>query len=301
MATLPAPIAEINLLGTVAVLDRAGERAPLGIAGPTLELFAYLVSFRPRAIRRDHLADLLWEDLDAERSRAALNTALWRVRQATRRFRGAALRSDATVVRLDIEKGVDVDVARLKSVLHDAVAAFSKEDGLPAAPRDQLRAVLSRCDGDFLEGATSSWALVEREECLNLRLRGLTMLMHDAGIRAVYEDALSYGRRILAADPFREAVQCEMMWLYMMTGRRAFALRHYRDYERMLRRELGIAPMAETRAVHDMICADDHQPRHAPALLIGAAAPRRAEFGALLGEIEQDRRSFYRSHFSQGA
>jgi DNA-binding SARP family transcriptional activator len=300
MVTHASQPTEISLLGTVTVLGLGGAPVSLGIVGPTLELFAYLVSFNRRSVRRDYLADMLWEDLDADRSRAALNTALWRVRQAVRGLRGLTLFSDAKMVRMDVDDTVMLDTARLRSVMQTAIAAFSKDNGLHGAVRSELDEVLTRFDGSFMEGSSSSWVLVEREEYLNLRLRGLTMLMQDAGINSMYEDALSHGRRILAVDPFREAVQCEMLWLYMMSGRRAFAIRHYREYEQMLRRELGIAPMAETRAVHDMICSDVPVPEPQVRLLGAAVAQPPARVSALLGEIEKDRRSFYRSHFALG-
>lgn len=297
MVTHPSLPTEISLLGTVAILQHGGIPVSLGIVGPTLELFAYLLSVNRRPVRRDHLAELLWEDFDPDRSRAALNTALWRVRQTVRGLRGLTLLSDAKMVRIDLDDAVILDTARLKSVMQRAISAFSRDTGLSGAVRSDLDDVLTRYDGSFMEGTNSSWVLVEREEYLNLRLRGLTMLMQDAGINSMYEDALSHGRRILAVDPFREAVQCEMMWLYMMSGRRAFAIRHYREYEQVLHRELGIAPMAETRAVYDVICAD--APMQKPQVkLLGGVKPSAPEgVRTLLGEIEKDRRSFYRSHF----
>lgn len=304
MATPQTALTELFLLGTVAISGRGGVPVSIGIAGTTLELFAYFLTFSHRPMRRDHLADLLWEDLDPERSRAALNTAIWRVRQTVRRMRGIALYSDAKVVRMDIDETVKLDTARLKGVMQTTIAAFTKENGLPSTLRGELHDVLARFDGDFLEGSNSSWVLVEREEYVNLRLRGLTMLMQDAGIRRVYEDALAYGRRILAVDPFREAVQCEMLWLYMMSGRRAFAIRHYREYEEMLRRELGIAPMAETRVIYEMVCTDASPPKPPIKRCVNELVPSPAAMPGidlLLGEIEKDRRSFYRSHFAPSA
>ena len=304
MTTPSVAPTEIFLLGTVAVSQPGGVVRSPGISGPALELFAYLLTFSRRALTRDHLGDLLWEDREPERSRAALNTALWRVRQAVRRLSGIALSSGPKVVRMDMDETVRLDTALLRSIVQTAIGAFSKEDGLPCAVRRELVEVLERADGSFLEGSSANWVLVEREEYLNIRLRGLTMLMQDAGIRAVYEDALSFGRRILAVDPFREAVQCEMLWLYTMTGRRAFAIRHYRDYERLLRRELGIAPMAETRAVYDLICADTTVLKQPVQLLFGDLAKQPAAqsgVGLVAGEIENNRRSFYKSHFASGA
>jgi DNA-binding SARP family transcriptional activator len=77
--------------------------------------------------------------------------------------------------------------------------------------------------------------------------------MQDAACRRDYEEALGYGRRILAADPFRERVQCEVMWLYVLNGQRPQALRQFEAFRRQIAREMNVAPMAETRALADYI------------------------------------------------
>jgi Response regulator containing CheY-like receiver and SARP domains len=50
--------------------------------GPSGRLLAaYLLQFSGRVQRRARLAEQFWGHLDAERTRAALNTALWRLRK----------------------------------------------------------------------------------------------------------------------------------------------------------------------------------------------------------------------------
>lgn len=283
----------ICLLGAVEIRGLAGA-SPVRLSGATLELFAYLVSFHGRSLRRDHLAELLWEDAEPERSRAALNTALWRVRQSLQGLAGVNVQSDARSVRLELDPEVHLDTMNLKATTMRAARTFDRETGLPEPLRNQLGEVLATTEGLFLDGSTSTWALVEREEYFNLRLRGYTMLMQDSGIRGDYDEALSHGRRILAADPFREAVQCQMLCLLMLSGRRALAIQHYRDYEALLKRELGIAPMAESRAMLRMI-RDDSPPADTVDLFGARATPTAEGFGQFLGEIDRVRRSVYRA------
>jgi DNA-binding SARP family transcriptional activator len=300
MAKAATTCVDVSLFGAITVLGKGRSPIVLGIAGPTLELLAYLFTFYSRPLRRDHLADLLWQNLDEFGSRAALNTALWRVRRVVRALPGISLLSDSVNVQLVVEDNVSIDTQQMKRISHDAIAKFSKDVGLPTVLREDLRNVLTTHDHDFVEGFSSHWVLVEREEYFNLRIRGLTILMQDAGLQSHYEDALHYGRRILAADPFREAVHCQMLWLYIMTGRRANAIKHYRELEKMLQLELGIQPMAETCAMYKMICNDE------PTSSIGSRLSR-IEIGQTLqlpgdthklDEIESDRRAFYRSHFT---
>jgi hypothetical protein len=75
-----ASMLNVQLLGTPSfrILDRpaGGE---LGKAGRLLGSF--LFTFANQPFRRDHLQDLFWGDLSVERGRAALNTAIWRLRK----------------------------------------------------------------------------------------------------------------------------------------------------------------------------------------------------------------------------
>jgi DNA-binding SARP family transcriptional activator len=303
MAKAAATCVDVSLFGAITVRGKGGIPIVLGIAGPTLELLAYLFTFCSRPLRRDHLADLFWQNLDEASSRAALNTALWRVRRSMRALPGLNLLSDGVNIRLDVAENVNIDTQRLKRISHDAIAEFSKDSGLTAPLRDALQNILTKQDHEFVEGFNSHWVLVEREDYFNLRIRGLTLLMQDAGLRSLYEDALHYGRRILAADPFREAVHCQMLWLYMMTGRRASAIKHYRDFEKMLLVELGIQPMTETCTMYKMICNDEQKPSfgfRTSHYDVGQTGSSQND-AHILEEIESDRRAFYRSHFTTSA
>jgi DNA-binding SARP family transcriptional activator len=51
----------------------------LGPAGRGLASFLFAYPGRPH--RRERLADLFWPELDAERARRALNSAIWRMRK----------------------------------------------------------------------------------------------------------------------------------------------------------------------------------------------------------------------------
>jgi DNA-binding SARP family transcriptional activator len=51
----------------------------LQISGKTRELFAFLVFKANKTIRRATFPGLIWTDLEERRSRANLNTALWRI------------------------------------------------------------------------------------------------------------------------------------------------------------------------------------------------------------------------------
>jgi tetratricopeptide (TPR) repeat protein len=65
--------------------------------------------------------------------------------------------------------------------------------------------------------------------------------------------ALTHAKRRLALDPLHEPVHRDLMRLYARSGDRAAALRQYRELTLLLDKELGVAPIGETRALHDAI------------------------------------------------
>jgi DNA-binding SARP family transcriptional activator len=231
----------------------------LHISGKTSEALAFLVLNANKAVRRATLSNLIWGDRDDRRSRANLNTALWRINRALRVVAGdeIALSADGNQVKLTVAAGIFVDVFALEACVRDA-ARSHQDGGKPALLphiRDTLTDILSDdCQG-FLESLSSEWVLVERERFFNLQIRGLTLLMQDLAEGGRIEEALDYGRRILRMDPMRECVQRQVMWLHVLSGHQGNAIRQYQDCVRILKDELGVPPMAETRALYEFIVA----------------------------------------------
>src|SRR3989442_436116 len=86
-----------------------------------------------------------------------------------------------------------------------------------------------------------------------LYLVALARLMQHHSAAGELDDALACGRRILELDPLREDVHRDLMRLYVKSGRRALAIQQYETCQAILERELDIAPMVETRALHTEI------------------------------------------------
>ena len=281
----------VHLFGSQ-LLSVDGRAVCLRLHGATLDLLRYLFLFAGRKIRRELLADRFWRRSSRKRQRSALNSAFWRIRSRLKQIPGVELATEGEHIGLDLATEVAVDAVELAEA-----AALASE---PTATRDVARRLadaLEASEEPLFGGAVVDWALAERERLFHLRIRGLTLLMRWRADRKSYEEALETGRSLLAADPLRETAQCEVMWLYVLNGQRAQALRQYRDYVRLLRRELDIGPMPETRALYDHIrqdldCGARH--RHPPQ----ARAPRPPESGhldSMLGAIEQSRLELYRT------
>ena len=231
----------------------------LHISRRTQEVFAFLVFNANKAIRRATLSNLIWTDRDERRSRANLNTALWRINRALKIIGNdsIALTMSGNQLNLTVAPHVFIDVFALEAAVREASTPGNRSGKapLPALVRATLVDILSDDCGCLLEGLSSEWVLIERERFFNLQIRGLTLLMQDLAESARIEEALDYGRRILRMDPMRECVQRQVMWLHMLNGHQGNAIRQYQECARILESELGVSPMAETRALYDFIVA----------------------------------------------
>lgn len=282
----------VHLFGSQ-ILTVEGRAVCLRLHGSTLDLLRYLLLFAGKKVRREELADLFWRRSSRKRQRSALNSAFWRIRSRLKPVPGIELDTEGEHIGLDLAPDVTVDAVELAEV-----ATLASGPSVGGDVADRLAVALEASEEPLFGGAVPDWALAERERLFHLRIRALTLLMRWRADHKSYEGALETGRSLLAADPLRETAQCEVMWLYVLNGQRAQALRQYRDYVTRLRRELDIGPMPETRALYDHIRQDlDHgaRSRVPPHSLAASRSPDSDNLDVMLGAIEQSRLELYRT------
>jgi DNA-binding SARP family transcriptional activator len=229
----------------------------LPISGKTRELLAYLVCNAERPIRRASLSGVIWTDHEDRRSRSNLNTALWRINRALESagVTGIDLEVTPSQIALRLDPSVFVDVFALETAVREALGGSpeGRKATLSAGLRKALLEVFApECEA-LLRGLESEWVLIERERLFNLQIRGLTLLMQDLAESGRIEGALEQGRRVLRMDPMRECVQRQVMWLHVLNGHQGNAIRQYLECARILKDELGVAPMPETRVLYEYI------------------------------------------------
>jgi DNA-binding SARP family transcriptional activator len=228
--------------------------------GPAGRLLAcYLLEFPGRVHRRERLADLFWSDAEPVKARAALNTAIWRIRKILDQGADGASRHLVTVgddVILEPSDVISVDTHRLDAACRSVLDGAGH--GRPDCDRMRDIAVaLAGYHGPFLDGHDGEWILQERERLHCLFVRGMFELMRHAAVEGRYECALDLGRRILAVDVMRERIQQVVMLLLVLNGQRGEAIRAYQRLVGLLKSELDIAPMPDTKRIHDDILSGD--------------------------------------------
>jgi DNA-binding SARP family transcriptional activator len=202
-------------------------------------LLAYLaVSEQPQ--RRATLAALLWPDTDEQKARGALRRTLSVLRSA---LGDRWLDADGETIELQ-RVGVRVDVADFRRALRDG----------------RLADAVALYRGDFMQGFSlrdspefDDWQATQSDALRADYADVLSRLATEAERGGDLAAAVGHAKRRLALDPLHEPAHRDLMRLYARSGDRAASLRQFREATRILDQELGVAPVAETRALHDAI------------------------------------------------
>jgi DNA-binding SARP family transcriptional activator/TolB-like protein/tetratricopeptide (TPR) repeat protein len=206
-------------------------------------LLGYLAAQGGQAVSRERLADLLWPYQGSEQARHSLRNCLLELRKALGPSGARHLVADFATCRIE---DVVVDLDR-----------FERLSRSPSRPELQAAAELYRgeflADFDIDSEPFQEWLAAERDRTLALIcdiLQRLTAAQDGAGEA---DAAIQSGRRLVALDPLSEFGQRALMRAYARAGRRGEALRQYKSCAETLKRELGVAPDAETQALaHEM-------------------------------------------------
>jgi DNA-binding SARP family transcriptional activator len=231
------PELRIALLGAPSI--QVGRARVVTDTRKATALLAYLaVSERPQ--RRSTLAALLWPDTDEQKARGALRRTLSVLRTA---LGGRWLDADGETIELE-RPDVRIDVAEFRSAVREG----------------RLDAAVALYRGDFLQGFSlrdsapfDDWQAAQCDALRAELAAVLARLAADAERTPDLTAAIGYAKQRLALDPLHEPAHRDLMRLYARSGDRAAALRQYREAARMLDQELGVAPVTETRALHEAI------------------------------------------------
>ena len=220
-------------------------------------LLAWLAMTR-RPAARETVATLLWPEANGTDAKGALRRTL------------SVLRAGLGDVGLDVDRAtialrpaeVDVDAWRFAA----ALAAVRAHDHPPthACPTCLRRlgeaAALDR--GGFLAGFSlrdsepfDEWQTAETEAHRRDLASVLERLARGHAAAGAWEPAVGAARRWLMLDPLHEPAHRALMEILARAGEPAAAIAQYRECIRILDRELGVSPLAETAELADAIRA----------------------------------------------
>ena len=259
MATL-----SIALLGTYAVtLD--GQPATAFAYDKVRALLAYLAVEADRPHRRDHLATLFWPEQDRRSALQSLSQALYQLRRVlgdpapTPPF----LLITAQTIQFNPASDHWLDTRAFAALLDVCTAHTHAQLQTCAECRTRLQHAADLYRGDFLAGFTlrdspefDEWALFQRERLRRLATETLRTLALGCERRGDYVQALGYGQRWLALDPWQEEAHCHVMRVLAASGQRSAALAQFESCRRILAAELAVEPAPATVALYRRIRDD---------------------------------------------
>lgn len=240
---------QVRLLGAVE-LTCAGANAEF----PTRKsrsIFAFLAINRRKGHPRELLAEAFWPDCGPKRSRAALRTELWRIRDTIARA-GAdphvILTESADAVRILPKAPCRVDVDELDDAVRSCAARAAGASSIGDIAT--LEAALQLYTGDLLEGEDDEWCVTNREYYRSRYFTGLVALIETAMALHDWRRAIEWGERLLLEDPLAEHVHRYLMICHNALGNRPAAIRQFARCTAVLRTQLNVGPMEITSELH---------------------------------------------------
>lgn len=208
-----------------------------------LALVCYL-AVHAQPVSRTHLADLFWGTMPEAQGRANLSRVL---NNLTARLPNSVR---ATRDTLALEDGMFVlDLREFE--------AFARQPAL-----DALESAAALYRGEFMAETYLDdcpefevWMVGERERWQRRVISVLESLAAHYARGGDTARALSSAARLLDLAPWHEGAHREMMRLLARTGKRGAALQQYETARRVLAKELGVEPDAETTALYQQIRA----------------------------------------------
>lgn len=245
---------QVKLFGTPEVCLN-GERISFPLK-KTEGLFYYLLL--NESASREQISSMFWPDRDESSASNNLRNSIYMIRKM---FSHDAVLSDKRLISLNPELRRTLDLERLDDV---ADPAFSEI-------RHYAQEFLSGFEILDSDGFTT-WLRNLRlsvEERFLERLKERIGRCYDSGDRAELSRALTL---MVSRDASDESFVLELMDLHASEDRLPKALRVYRDYERRLRDDFGIAPSERAQAFYAKLSAQS------PAVSPGARCRDIGEF-----------------------
>lgn len=189
-------------------------------------LLAFL-ALQGRRVLRTHVAASLWLDSSEARSHGSLRSALWRARHR-----------DCTLVETSashvwLAPTVSVDVTWIEEMTRQLDAG--RWDG-------EVGWSLSGLGRELLPDWTEDWVLLERERWRQVSLHALENLCRQLVKLERFGSAIQAGLAAVSLEPLRESAQRALIEAHVAEGNRCEAIRQYRLYESLLKRELDLSP-----------------------------------------------------------
>lgn len=252
---------EMYMLGNLKiVLDR--KTITDNISYKSAGILSYLALNKERAFSRDKLSSLFWETSSMNAARYNLRYNLWALRKVLgdNKKESKIIDSQKDTCKFNLHNNVYIDVFHMESILKNVSENDIKEyiEGLEKAKNIYK--------GEFLEGfyikdcpEFNDWIFFERERWQRTYFDILYKLSKIYKEEEKFLKSIDNLEEMLTINPLQEELYVKLIEIYLEMGDRSTALHQYERCCRILREELNVSPMAETKEVYKKII--DHSER----------------------------------------
>lgn len=201
-------------------------------AEKTRELFAFLLHNQGRDISKEELLDKLWAEDEPEKAIRQLYNGIYHIRKALEQYG-----IDRSLISIDSSYNL-----KLGSVFYDVRRLYELEKSSPADSLETLEEMEALYAGDYLQGEDYPWAFFARESLEKLYQQCLIRLSEQYIGKKQYVKAENTLIKAYLKNPYAEIITELLLRLYIETGEKSKAVRHFNAYSKLLMEELGIKP-----------------------------------------------------------
>ena len=207
----------------------------------TKELFAFLLHNSGRVIPKDEILEAVYSDVDPEKSVHQLHNGIYYIRKTLHEYG-----IDKKHIAIEGNYLMRLGEAETDFLLFEEYFNGIKTD-------EESRTILEKLEGlytgDYFEDGDWIWAEAKREQ-LRMKYSNAMLLLSDGYLKeGSFSKAEVLLRKIYVKDPYFEDATSLLLRLYLNMNRRNDAVKHYREYEKILSGELGISPSPEIRKI----------------------------------------------------
>ena len=253
VAQQPVTDLSINMLGPVEIF-RDPARPLASDAWTTKrarDILCYIASRRHRRASKDVIIDTFWSDVDFEVVEKNFHPTISHIRKALNS--NQPLKQNFLIYRdgdyqLNQSFSYLIDTAEFDRLLTEGEAARRAREFDRCMNCYESAIRLYR--GEFMQGSYDDWVEEQRTFYKEQYLRMLEALASVAQKIEDWPRSLDLAQQILREDPFREDIHCMIMRAYAAAGNRAAIKEQYESLRRLLKKELDVEPVAETRKIY---------------------------------------------------
>ncbi|MDT5122797.1 MAG: hypothetical protein QOC96_2279 [Acidobacteriota bacterium] len=248
----------INMLGPVEIF-RDPARSFAADAWTTKrarDILCFIASRRHRRASKDTIIDTFWGEADFEAVEKNFHPTVSHIRKALNS--NQPLKQNFLLYRdgdyqLSPNFSYSIDTEEFDRLVSEGETARRAREFERCI--NLYEAAISIYRGEFMQGTYDDWV---EEQRTYYREQYLHLLEALAAVAQKTEDwtrSLHLAQQILRDDPFREDVHCMMMRALAGQGNRHAVKEQYETLRKLLQKELGVEPAAETQKVYRELIA----------------------------------------------